>query len=375
MPEDNEKVEDFISLWRKKMETEINKPNAIGDTIDKIREIEQENEQLRNKIKENIELISKTEEIVKATINENERLKEQLQQAGMTGGIKVNEIQQQNIELNNQIIRLEKDLTEKEVELRARNHEITELKTKLEVASRTTQSISSSTTETSSAVTAALIDDLKSDLSKKKSQIDELEKKINELTEENEQLNEQLIEKMKKLPIDYVVPVEPPKSSIIRPQSTQPSSQTLEILCQDLQSDLNKYKRIVDVLNKEKSELQHAVESGGFKLEPDEIKELKKENEDLKSELSKIQMSLQKKSQEPILTPRINELENKITKFQEQLDEKDRLIAELKSIEKPQPIVHEGPISDLVEDLQNRINKLKIALEEKNKIIEELKSN
>jgi len=373
MPENNEKVEDFISLWRKKMENEIKKPSTIGETIDSIKEIEEENEQLRNKIKENINLISKTEEIVKNTIDENVRLKDQLKQAQMTGGINVGDIQQENIKFNNQIIRLEKDLTEKEVELRARNHEITELKTRLEVALKTSQSTSISTPETDSTVTTALIDDLKSELSKKKSQIDELDKNIDDLRQENETLNEQLIEKMKKLPIDYVVPVEPPKSSVIKPQSNQPSSQTLEILCQDLQSDLNKYKRIVDKLSKEKSELQIAIESGGFKLEPDEIKELKSENEELKNELSQIQKSLKEKSEEPVLTPQIDDLEKKLSAIQEQLNQKDHLIAELKAIEKPLPINHKGPMSDLVEDLQNKINKLKITIDEKDKIIEQLK--
>jgi len=375
MPEDNEKVEDFISLWRKKMETEIKKPSAIGETIDRIKEIEEENDQLRNKIKENINLISKTEKIVKDTIDENVRLKEQLKQAGMIGGINVGDLQQENIKLNNQIIHLEKDLTEKEVELRARNHEITDLKTRLEVSLKTSKSISNSTAERDSAVTTALIDDLKSELSKKKSQIDELDKKIDELKQENEALNEQLIEKMKKLPIDYVVPVEPPKSSVIRPLSNQPSSQTLEILCQDLQSDLNKYKRIVDKLSKEKSELQVVIESGGFKLEPDEIKELKSENEELKNELSQVQKFLKEKSEEPVLGPQINVLEKKLSEIQEQLNQKDRVIAELKAIEKPLPIIHKGPMSDLVEDLQSKINKLKITIDEKDKIIEQFKSS
>ncbi len=375
MPENNEKVEDFISLWRKKMESEIKKPSAIGETIDRIKEIEEENEQLRNKIKENINLISKTEKIVKNTIDENARLKEQLKQVGMSGGINIGDIQQENIKLNNQIIRLEKNLTEKEVELRARNHEITELKTKLEVALKTSQSISISTPETDSTVTTELIDNLKSELSKKKSQIDELDKKIDELIQENDALNEQLIEKMKTLPIDYVVPVEPPKSSVIKPQSDQPSSQTLETLCQDLQSDLTKYKRMVDKLSKEKSELQVAIESGGFKLEPDEIKELKSENEELKNELSQIQKSLREKSEESALTPQMNELEKKISEIREQLNQKDHLIAELKAMEKPLPIIHKGPMSDLVEDLQNKINKLKITIDEKDKIIEQLKSS
>jgi len=61
--------------------------------------------------------------------------------------------------------------------------------------------------------------------------------------------------------------------------------------------------------------------------------------------------------------------------LQEQLKEKDLMIAELKSKQQIPPIALEGPMSGLIEDLQNRINKLKITLEEKNKIIEELKSS
>ncbi|MFW9876925.1 MAG: hypothetical protein ACFFG0_27845 [Candidatus Thorarchaeota archaeon] len=372
MPEDNEKVEDFISLWRKKMENEIDRPSIIGETLERIKEVEKENEQLRNKIGENIELISKTETIIKNTIDENERLKEQLKKIGDVGGMRGNNFHQKNIELNNKIITLESKLVEKEVELRARNNEVTELKTKLEAASKSKERLVS---ETDSGITNALINDLKSDLSKKKTLIDDLEKKVSELIEENEALNQQLVEKMKKLPIDYVVPIEQPKPSVIKPQSTKPSSQTLEILCQDLQTDLNKYKKIVEKLNQEKSELEQAFEKGGFQLIPDEIKELKKENEELKNELSQIQSSLQKKSQEAKLTPEISELEKKVYDFQEQLIEKDHLIVELKSKQEVLPKVHEGPMSGLIEDLQNTINKLKIQLEEKNKMIEELKSS
>ncbi|UCC19413.1 MAG: hypothetical protein JSV62_15125 [Promethearchaeota archaeon] len=372
MPEDNEKVEDFISLWRKKMENEINKPSVIGETLDRIKEVEKENEQLRNKISENIELISRTESIIKNTIDENERLKEQLKQAGVTSGVGENILQQQNIDLNNKIITLESKLVEKEVELRGRNNEITELKTKLEALSKTKEKPIS---QPDAGVTDALINDLKSDLSKKKNQIDDLEKKISELTVENEALNKQLIEKMKKLPIDYVVPVEQPKPTVIRPQSTKPSSQTLEILCQDLQTDLNKYKKMVDKLSQEKSELEKAFESGGFQLEPDELKELKKENEELKNELSQIQLSLQEKSKDDSLAPKISELEKQIYDFQEQLIVKDNLITDLKSKQQVELTAHEGPMSSLIEDLQNSINKLKIQVEEKNKIIEELKSS
>ncbi|NVM34861.1 MAG: hypothetical protein HWN81_04650 [Candidatus Lokiarchaeota archaeon] len=374
MPEDNEKVEDFISLWRKKMEDEINTPSVIGETLDKIKDVEDENEQLRNKIRENIELITKTEEIIKKTIEENENLKKQLEKAGMIGEKEVSDIQQENIMLNNKIINLEKNLTEKEIDLRTKNNEINELKMKLETASMTSKPTVSPSMGKGSEVTTSLIDNLQSELSKKKTQIDDQEKKINELKEENEALNQQLVEKMKKLPIDYVVPVAEPKSSVIKPQSTKPSSETLEILCQDLQSDLNKYKRIVEKLNNEKSTLEQTIESGGFQLEPNELKDLKRENEDLKNELSQILITLQNKSQEAVQANQINEAEKKINILQEQLEKKEKLIVELKTKQKSQPIVHEGPMSGLIDDLQNKINKLKFTIEEKNKIIEELKS-
>ncbi|MFX1502490.1 MAG: hypothetical protein ACFFDH_16130 [Promethearchaeota archaeon] len=371
MPEDNEKIEDFISLWRKKMESDITTPSAIGETLERIKELEKENKELRNKIQENIELISKTEKIIKNTIEENERLKEQIKQGGMTSGEDINNIQQENVQLNNTIITLERNLTEKEVEIRARNNEITELKIKLE---ENMKLLNNSAPDKDSEVTKALVDNLQSELSKKKDQIDEYEKKVKDLTNENESLNQQLIEKMKKLPIDYVVPVEQPKSSVIAPQSTKPSSQPLEILCQDLQTDLNKYKKIVEKLNKEKSELEQTLESGGFTLEPEEIKELKRENEELKNEIIQIQESLKIKQKEADLTPKISEVEKKIKDLQEQLKEKDFLLNELKTQQQTQPIVHKGPMSDLVEDLQSKINKLKVTIEEKNKEIERLSS-
>ncbi|MFX0023831.1 MAG: hypothetical protein ACFE9S_16010 [Candidatus Hermodarchaeota archaeon] len=367
MPEDNEKVEDFISLWRKKMENEGDKPSAIRDTLERIQEVEKENELLRNKIKDNIELISKTEQIIKSTIEENERLKTQVSQGGIGGGIGISELQQKNIALNDTILDLEKKLAIKEVELRARNNEKFELEAKLEAASKSVVS----PPNIDSAATNAVINELKSDLAKKETQISELQNKINELTVENEGLNQQLVEveKSKSLPIDYVVPVEQPKPTVIKPQTTQPSTETLERLCQDLQQDLNKYKRSVEKLTKEKDDLKKTLENGGFQLEPEELKELKRENESLKTDLSKLQESLKIKQQE---SPQINE---KISNLQQQIEEKDLLIAELKATQQVQPVAPTGPMSGLVEDLQNKINKLKIEIKEKDKIIEELQSS
>ncbi|MHA2472458.1 MAG: hypothetical protein ACXAES_04420 [Promethearchaeota archaeon] len=58
----------------------------------------------------------------------------------------------------------------------------------------------------------------------------------------------------------------------------------------------------------------------------------------------------------------------------EKLQEKDQVILQLKKSNLPQKIAPQGPMPGLVEDLQKKINKLKMTIEEKDKIIEELKS-
>jgi DNA repair exonuclease SbcCD ATPase subunit len=229
--------------------------------------------------------------------------------------------------------------------------------------------------ETAPDISQELIEDLKSELSKKKSQLSELEQKNLELSNEISNLNEQLIEKETKSHVDYVIPVETPKSKVIKPQPAQTSSATLEILCQDLQADLNKYKKIVDKLNKDKSELQNAIGQNGVQIEPEEIKELKKENEQLKSDLSQIQETLKEKSKITVETLSLAESERLVEDLQAQLKAKDQIIVALKTSNQPQIITPKGPMSNLVEDLQKTINRQKIIIEEKNKIIDELKSS
>ena len=375
MPEDKEKVEDFISLWRKKMETEIQKPSAIGETLDRMKEVEKENEDLRNKIKQNIELISKTEEIVKKTLEENERLKEEVNKTGIVGGKNVREIQQENLELNNKIKSITNNLIEKDKQIGTKDNELVLLQNKISDLSKQLESMASSISEKEEGVNQALINELKSELTKRKSQINEFEQRIEHLTEENKSLNEMLIEKEKVQQVDYVVPVDTSKTAVIKPIPSQTSSKTLEILCQDLQGDLNKYKKIIDKLTREKTELQETVETGGFQLEPEELKELKKENEELKTELSNLHASLQSKIEEPQPQFSVEIYEEQLKELQEQIKERDILITELRSSQSSQITVPAGPMSNLVEELQNRINKLKISLEEKNKIIEELQSS
>ncbi|MFW9876705.1 MAG: hypothetical protein ACFFG0_26725, partial [Candidatus Thorarchaeota archaeon] len=223
MPDDKEKVEDFITLWRKKMMTESDNPSAIGETLNRIQEVEQENDKLRNKIQANIDLISKTEEIVRNTIAENERLKEELRKSGSIGGRNINAIQQENLELSNKVRSLTMSLTEKDNALSLRNDELADLKVKLNEATTAVQFMAETAAEEPSDVSKALIEDLQSELSKKKTQITELEQTIAELNSEISTLNEKLIEKETKSTIDYVIPVDTSKSAVIKPQSTHTS--------------------------------------------------------------------------------------------------------------------------------------------------------
>ena len=375
MPEDNEKVEDFISLWRKKMMNDPDKPSAIGETLKRIQEVEEENQQLRNKIQANIDLITKTEQVIRNTIDENERLKEELKKSGSIGGRDTIVIQQENLELSNKVKNLTINLTERDKTLILKDNEIAELKERLNEATAAVQFMVETAPEEAPDVSKALIEDLQSELSKKKAHISELAQKIATLNNEITILNEKLIEKEKKTPVDYVIPVETSKSSVIKPQPAQTSSATLEILCQDLQADLNKYKRIVDKLNQEKSNLQHTIEKEGFQLEPDELKELKKENEALKAEITQIQDILKEQSKTTAEKLSLVEYERLIEDLQTQLKLKDQIIEDLKFSNQPQIVTPQGPMSSLVEDLQKTINKLKISIEEKNKIIDELKSS
>lgn len=365
MPEEEEKVEDFITLWKKKIKTESSKPSAIGETLEKIKEVEEENEDLRNKIQQNIELISKTEEIIKNAIEENTRLKEEIKQAGMIGGIKATDIHKENIELNNNIRRLNTSLKEKEERLLMSSSEINELKTQIEIISTVKETPPEPTSN------SKLIDELQSDISERKAKIGELEKKVINLIDENEQMKGEI----KKLSTANINTLESPKSPVIKPIAVQTSPSTLETLCQDLQSDLNKYKKIVDKLNKEKTQLQNSIEDGGVQFAPKELEELKRENQALKKDLSKIEESLRKKTEEDSIKVHVDDLDKKINNLQIQLKERDHLIAELKLTSQPPISVQKGPMSDLIEDLQSKMNKLKITIDEKNKTIEELKSS
>ena len=382
MPDDKEKVEDFISLWRKKMENGDSKPSVIRETLEKIKEVEKENDDLRDKIKQNIELITRSEQAIKEAIEENERLKKQLEQKPLGSDTNIDKLKQENESYKEKIKKLEEKILQKEEEIQNIEYKLSEFEIQTQTTPLESEHKVSTELENELNVTKNLVKDLQLELSKKKSIITELENSVNEsnskikeLSEENDALNRQLVEKLKKLTIDYVVPVEESEGSSSKPESIETSSISLETLCQDLQSDLNRAKRMIQKLTEEKTELQNAVKLGGIQLEPEEIKTIKNENEELKNEIVKLQSSLKMKVEDTTSIVLKENNQKLIEELKEKLNEKEEVIENLRKTKESKSKIPSEQVSDLIEDLQNRINKYKIELEEKNKIIEELKSS
>jgi chromosome segregation ATPase len=382
MPEDNEKVEDFISLWRKKMENGESKPSIIRETLERIKEVEKENDDLRNKIKQNIELISRSEQAIKNAIEENERLKKELEQKPLKTDTNIDKIKQENEYYKEKVKNLEEKILEKEEQIQNIEYELSEWKMKSLSTPLDSEAQVNPDLENELNVTKNIVKDLQSELSRKKAIITELENnlntsdsKIKEVMDENEALNRQLVEKLKKLTIDYVVPVESSDKTDSKIEPTETTGISLETLCQDLQADLNRAKRSIQKLTEEKNELQKAIQLGGIQLEPEDIKEIKEENETLKNELLKLQTSLKMKADEVSSIALKENNEQQIKQLTEKLKEKENIIESLRATKLTKATVPSDQMSDLIENLQNRINKYKIELEEKNKIIEELKSS
>jgi len=360
--ENEEKVEDFITLWKKKITTE-NKSSVIGESIKKIESLQKENEDLRKKIVANINLITRSEEILKTVVAEKEKLKVEKEEAVTEISIKMNELGAENSELSNKVKSMIKLLLEKDEEIKTKDGLIYDL-----------QKTSISTSVPTASVNSALVEGLQSDLNKRKSNETNLESKISLLSEEINLLNKQLVDKMKGEPVDYVLQVEPPKPpepTVIKPLPPEPTSKPLEALCKDLQSDLTKYKRVIEKLTKEKSQLKTALEGKGFQFSSQDLESLKEENESLKKDLEEIQSSFEVKKIEATqiatqnIGQKIKDLENKIR-------EKESIIADLKLSQITPTTVSAGSMPELVENLQKNINKLKSIITEKDKKILEL---
>ena len=354
MPEENEeKVEDFISLWKKKLATE-NTPSLIGD-------IQKENEQLRNKIAANIDLITKSEEILKKAVGEKEKLKIEKNEAVAKITMNLNDLKQNNSELGNKVKSMVKLLLEKDEEIKSKNTLILNLQSQA-----TPQIGKDSMTEN------GIIDELKSEISKKDITVQNLEGKTIELSNEVERLKKDYEEELKRKSADVVVQASAPEQKVIKPMPPEISTVPLESLCQDLQSDLTKYKRIVENLKKEKNELKNALEGKKISLTNSEFEPLEKENELLKKKLTELQNSLSSSKKETEIISS-EEYGKKIQNLENKVREKESIIADLKLSSISPTSDPSNPIAELVENLQKNINRLKITLSEKEKEIANLK--
>jgi len=352
MPEENEKVEDFISLWKKKISIE-NTPSVIGD-------LQKENELLRSKITANIELITKSEDILKKAVEEKEKLKREKDEAVTEIDIKLTELTKQNSELENKVNSMVKLLLEKDEEIKSKN----KLISNLQATARSPGTVDSTSND-------ALVEELRTQIIDKNSIIQNLEIKISDLTKEIEKINEEQVENLRAKPVDYVVGVSSPEPAVIKPLPPESSSKPLEILIQDLQSDLTKYKRIIDKLKQEKTELKSVLEGEGQIFSEQDLEELKKENDSLKKDLEDMQKSIStgKMGALPVDT---SPLEMEITNLENKLREKDSIIADLKLSAISPTEVSGNPMAELVENLQKNINKLKVTINDKDKKILEL---
>ena len=330
MPADKDKIEDFVTLWKNKSQAE-NQPSIIAETMNQLESLKKENDDLRKKIAENIELISKSEEVIKNLSNDRERIRIEHEESIMDLTMRINNLERENVELGNKVKSMVKVLMEKDEEIKG-------LKVKVN---------SESTIE---------YEKIKIELSEKNGTIDLLNKQILEMKDESE-----------KLQAHVVLPVEQAEEKEPTPLPSQPSNQPLELLCQDLQADLNKYKKIIEQLNQEKNQLKSALGEKGMTFSVEELNILKNENEVLRNDLQQLKSSLSDKA--PIQSTSDN---HAIKELQEKLVEKENVIAELKLSQATQKSITKGPMADLIEELQKNINKLKHTIQEKDQRIAEL---
>jgi len=351
---------DFVSLWKKKKEIQKEgKPSVIGETIDrltdselKVFDLEKQNADLKQQLAMNLQIIEKSEDAIRASIAEKEKMKEDtnLETINLEGELK--HIKTQNDDLINKIASLETTIKDKEDTLTSIQMELQDLKAEKESEIEFSKSMPQGDTP------QELIENLKTELSKKNSQINSFESKFKDIegkmTAYSEKIEDLTMEnkRLKNAPGDAVSTAESSGGA------STASSKTLDALCQDLQSDINKYKRVVKKLKDQNSELKKAAAAGGTTDLTKEVKTLQKENANLKKEISKLEKATKKKEKAP---PK-EEPDAKVKELQAQLDEKDKLIRELKAAKQSSGTAPAGLVDDLQKNLtkyKNLVKKLK----------------
>ncbi|MBD3253876.1 MAG: hypothetical protein GF383_02230 [Candidatus Lokiarchaeota archaeon] len=396
MSEEEKKQNDFIGML-KKMKSDMKTPSVIGETLDRIEILNKENETLKTQIEElqlqlekNKGLLQSSEGILKRTLEEKEQIVEGKNNeiASLKEQLNKKEAEIADSSANLQLVENYKN------ELDTKKAELTEFRSKLssyeskiealigenEASKQELLELQSSidakqmggSADPNDAINKKLIEDLQGELSKKKTQISQLQSTIEDLVEKNDELEKHLQEVEEGLNIDYVVPVEAAQAQQESSDGAKTSTSTLEILCQDLQSDLNKYKRVIQKLKEKNQTLQNQLKQEGGIESIEEVSEIKEENQALKIKISDLESKILDQQQ---ADSSLEVSETTIVKLREELEEKNKIIAQLESKPSEVPITpSSGPMAGLIEDLQSKISKLKIALKEKNKLIDKLQN-
>ena len=452
MSKENEKDnEDFISKL-KKMKSNMKSQSVIGETLGKIEILEKENDELKAKITKNSELVEEKEKTLKKFEEDKIKIEQDfnkqkdevsnLSKKSKDQEEKVKQLTRDNTSLNNKLQKITKekeslDLKLKELEKSGKVEKvqtpasgidmskglIEDLQSQLTKKKRQTAELEEKTNrlesqisqltkekekgkagvkpleiskpeiikpeitkpETASEATVpldaeaskTLVETLTSELNKKKTQLVELNNKIKMLTQENKNITEELDDLKEKASASKPAPtVEVPQKPAKISEKADASSPTLNVLVQNLQSDLNKYKKIAAQLKEENEKMKKSVESGAAPSESGDVKQLKRENDALRSKIADLEKErkLDAEASGEVLK---SALEGKIKELEETIKKQEKTINDLKSSKPAAAAEVEAksgaPMAGLVGDLQSKLNKLKIELKEKDKIIEELK--
>ncbi len=319
--------EDFVSLWKKK--AAAGEPSAVGGLIEKISqktaevaELTKQNEELKEKIVKNIDLLNEAEKVIKG-------LKEKVSAFDIEKKNATMKLQMENDVLKRELEKNKAALLETQQVIKQRDEEIYDLKTAI------------------TAPVAIKVGDL-----------EELEEKIKQKDNQIEEIaaiNKELMEKIKSQ-----------ESEIVAFKKAEDELQThgsINLLVQDLQDKLNQSKKKVQSLIAENKQLKSAQPKAAGGGDHEKIVQLEQEKQDLLNKINEFESS--KKSAETEL----------IKSYEEKLTNKDTIIKDLESQLTSAPQTSSGGAvpTGLLEDLQNKINKLKVEIKKKDKIIADLK--
>ncbi len=305
------------------------KDNRVAGIIDRLTEITtefnqltKENEELKQKIMKNVELLSEAENVIKNLKDHVSFLETQ----------KKSDIPQ----LPPQVNILRRELEEKENALKYAHNIIKERENEI--------SIMKLKVSTSVLSDQSQLNNFRQEFLQKNSQIAELTN-----------LNNELRNQIKKLEAAKVITEAP--TPVVE------TSASLNVLCKDLQDKLNISKKYTERLE---ADFRNLKSIQGQEAALERITELENKNDRLLQKLKELE-SVQLTSKDP----------NKILELEEQLKEKETIILQLDSKQTEASTTVSSGVeapAGLIEDLQKKINKLKSEVKKKDEMISKLRS-